>query len=146
VNDGIDTAPGWARAMLEEARVARLGLLDDRDRPRVQPVTFALHGGSLWSAIDRKPKRDPGREPARLGYLRRRPAVAFTVDHYEDDWQRLAWVQVLGEASVVEAGKAAAALDELIAKYEQYEAAAPPGPLIRIDPARVLSWRAQPGD
>lgn len=143
MNEAIETAPGWARAMLEEARVARLGLLDDRDRPRVLPVTYALHGGSLWSAVDSKPKRDPDSPPARLRYLRRRPEVALTVDRYEDDWQRLAWVQVLGEASVVEAGGAAAALDILIAKYEQYDAAPPPGPLIRIEPERVLSWRAQ---
>ena len=56
--------------MLERERVARLGLLDADDRPRVLPVTFAVAGEAIYSAIDRKPKR--ASEPARLRYLRRR--------------------------------------------------------------------------
>lgn len=142
VNAAIEEAPGWARAMLTEERVARLGLLDDRDRPRVLPVTFALHEGALWSAVDRKPKRDPERPPARLRFLRRRPAVALTVDRYEEDWARLAWVQVLGDASVLDAAGREPALEALAAKYHQYRAAPPPGPLIRIAPRRLLAWRA----
>src|SRR5436190_567980 len=39
--------------MLESERVARLGLLGEDDRPRVLPVTFAVAGGALYSAIDR---------------------------------------------------------------------------------------------
>lgn len=143
--DGLQGLPGWGLGLLEEARVARLGLVDDRDRPRVLPVTFALREGAIWSAIDRKPKRDPDREPARLRYLRRRPQVALTVDRYEDDWQRLAWVQVLGRASILDVSdgeEAQEAVEALAAKYRQYRAEAPPGPLIRIAPERVLSWRA----
>src|SRR3954453_21422666 len=68
----FDRSPAWANEMLASARVARLGLLDTDDRPRVLPVTFALVGGAIYSAIDHKPKR-PGGEPARLRYLRRRP-------------------------------------------------------------------------
>ena len=36
----LDELPGWAENVLETARVAHLALLDDRDRPRVLPVTF----------------------------------------------------------------------------------------------------------
>ena len=143
VDGSLEALPGWARALLVEARVARLGLLDDRGLPRVLPVTFALAGGAVWSAIDRKPKADPKREPARLAYLRRRPEVALTVDRYEDDWERLAWVQVLGRASVVSVSEGRAALDALGAKYEQYRADPPPGPLIRIEPRRALWWKAR---
>jgi PPOX class probable F420-dependent enzyme len=133
--------PGWARAMLEEARVGHLGLLDDRDRPRVLPITFALAGEELWSAIDDKPKR-PG-EPARLRYLRRKPQAALTVDLYSDDWDELVWVQVLGEVSIVDVADAPAALDALRAKYEQYRAASPAGPLLRLAPERALWWSAR---
>ena len=86
--------------MLESARVARLGLLDDADRPRVLPVTFAVAGSAIYSAVDSKPKR-PG-EPARVRYLRRRPEAALTVDHYADDWTQLAWVQVLGRVELLD--------------------------------------------
>lgn len=135
---------GWALALLTEARVARLGLLDSDDRPRVLPVTYALSGERIWSAIDSKPKRR-GREPARLGFLRRRPEVALTIDRYDEDWSRLAWVQVLGEASIHEAEEEPAALAALIEKYEAYRAEPPPGPLIAIRPSRALAWRAEEG-
>ena len=60
------------------ARVARLGLLDESDDPRILPVTFAEHEDALWSAVDRKPKRTS--EPARLRRLRRRPQASLLVD------------------------------------------------------------------
>jgi PPOX class probable F420-dependent enzyme len=136
----LDRLPGWARELLESARVARLGLLDDRDRPRVLPITFALAEDAVWTAIDRKPKRSP--EPARLRYLGRRPEGAVTVDRYEDEWQRLAWVQLLCTAEILDARDALAGVGALTAKYEQYRRAPPPGPVIRLVPARALWWRA----
>jgi PPOX class probable F420-dependent enzyme len=141
----LDQLPNWARDLLAEARVARLGLLDHERRPRVLPVTYALHAGSLWTAIDRKPKRDPEREPARVGFLRCNPHVALTVDRYDDDWGRLAWVQVLGEVAVLAMADEPDALAALIAKYPQYEGEPPPGPLLRIDPRRGLFWASGGG-
>lgn len=135
---------GWALGLLTEARVARLGLLDSDDRPRVLPVTYALSGERIWSAIDAKPKRR-GREPARLGFLRRRPDVALTVDRYDENWSRLAWVQVLGVASIHDTQEEPDALAALIEKYEPYRAEAPAGPLIAIRPSRALAWRAEEG-
>ena len=131
----------WARELLERSPVARLGLLDEGDRPRVLPVTFAVAGERIWSAIDRKPKRSDT-EPARLRFIRRRPEVALTVDRYDDDWTRLAWVQVLGRASIHPAEEEPEALTALSEKYEQYSAEPPPGPLIAIEPERALAWRA----
>ena len=63
----LDELPPWARALLDESRVAHLGILDTRHRPRVLPVTFAVVDGAVWSAIDHKPKRRPGEELARSG-------------------------------------------------------------------------------
>jgi PPOX class probable F420-dependent enzyme len=128
--------------MLEAGRVARLAYLDDRDGPRALPVTYALCDGSVWSAIDDKPKASA--EPARLRYLRRRPEAALVVDVYDDDWSRLAWVQLLGKVEIVEAADAASAMDALAAKYEAYASKRPPGPLLRLSPERGLSWRAEP--
>ena len=93
--------------------------------PRVLPVTFAVADGRIWSAIDRKPKR-PG-EPARLRFLRRDPRAALTVDRYSDDWDQLAWVQVLGRVSIMEVGEGRPGLEALSAKYEEYREEAPPG-------------------
>jgi PPOX class probable F420-dependent enzyme len=126
--------------LVEEARVGRLGLVDDEGGPRVLPVTFALAEGRIWSAIDRKPKSTP--EPARLRYLRRDPRAALTVDRYSDDWERLAWVQALGRVSVLEAGDAAAGMRALAGKYPQYVEEPPPGPVLCLTPERWISWRA----
>jgi PPOX class probable F420-dependent enzyme len=130
----------WALELVRTARVGRLGLLDSDGRPRVLPVTFAESAGALYSAIDRKPKRTG--EPARVRWLRERPHAALTVDEYDDDWSRLAWVQVLGEVHVEDVGERPDALDALAAKYPQYRAEPPPGPLLRLEPERAICWRA----
>jgi PPOX class probable F420-dependent enzyme len=133
----LEGLPGWALEMLEAARVARLGLLDEGDLPRVLPVTFAAFEGALWSAIDHKPKRDG--EPARVRRLRRRPEATLLVDRYDDDWSRLAWVEVRGQVSVEPLGPA---LDALADKYPQYVHEPPQGPLLRLAPERFACWRA----
>jgi PPOX class probable F420-dependent enzyme len=133
----------WANELLESARVARLGLLDLEGAPRVLPVTFAVADGRIWSAIDQKPKR--AGEPARLRFLRRDARAALTVDRYSDDWEQLAWVQVLGRISIIEVADGQAGLAALSVKYEPYREEAPPGPLLAMDPRRYLSWRAAEG-
>jgi PPOX class probable F420-dependent enzyme len=129
----------WANKLLRTARVGRLGLVDASGAPRVLPVTFALAEGRIWSAIDQKPKRTG--EPARLRFLRRDPRAALTVDRYSDDWNQLAWVQVLGRVSIVEIDEGAAGLEALREKYEPYREEVPPGPLLALQPERYLEWR-----
>lgn len=126
--------------MLEDERVARLAFVDEEDRPRVLPVTFALAEGAAWSAIDDKPKR--AAEPARVRYLRRRPEAALCVDRYDDDWRRLAWVQLVGRVEVLAVEEGSAGLEALVAKYAPYRERTPPGPLLRLQPDRALHWRA----
>jgi PPOX class probable F420-dependent enzyme len=78
--------------LLARSRVGRLGLVDDDGAPRVLPVTYAIDGETLVTAVDQKPKRRRGDELARVRWLRARPTAALTVDHYDDDWSALAWV------------------------------------------------------
>ncbi len=104
------------------------------------PVTFAVAEGRIWSAIDRKPKS--AAEPARVGFLRRDPRGALTVDRYSDDWEELAWVQALGAVKIMDLEAGAAGLAALTGKYEQYRGEAPPGPLLALRPERYLWWRA----
>lgn len=136
----LDALPGWARSLLDDERVARLAFVDDEERPRVLPVTFAVAGGAVWSAIDDKPKR--AAEPARVRWLRRRPAAALLVDVYDDDWSRLAWVQLLGRVEVLAIDDGPEGAAALAAKYEPYAERTPPGPLLRLTVQRALHWRA----
>jgi len=129
--------------MIDTARVARLGLIDDAGRPRVLPVTFALVGDdTVWSAVDQKPKRSPGVELARVRWLRRRPEATLLVDHYSDKWSQLAWVQLIGRIAILDDADPPA---ELLAKYEPYRLQPPQGPLLRLDIERAVWWRAAEG-
>jgi hypothetical protein len=76
-------------------------------------------------------------------FLRARPAAALTADRYEDDWDALAWVQVLGTVDVLDDPAAdRVGLDALVAKYAPYRDRPPAGPLLRLRPERALWWRA----
>jgi PPOX class probable F420-dependent enzyme len=65
--------------------VAWLATTDPDGRPHLVPIVFALEGDTLYSAVDRKPKRSS--KLRRIENARARPDVTILVDHYEDDWQ-----------------------------------------------------------
>jgi PPOX class probable F420-dependent enzyme len=136
----LATLPSWAASLLGNGRVGRLAFADADGHPRVLPITYAVVAGAIWSAIDQKPKA-PG-EPARVRWLRERPAASLVVDRYSDDWAELAWVQLLGTIEVIDLPGGADALAALTDKYEQYRSEPPPGPLLRLDVERALWWRA----
>jgi PPOX class probable F420-dependent enzyme len=108
--------PEAAHRLLEQARVGRLATLDARGRPTLVPIVYALIGAELWSPIDGKPKR--GGELARVRNIRRDPRVSVLIDAWDEDWQRLWWIQLRGEARVERPD--AAALAALVARYPQY--------------------------
>lgn len=108
----------------------------------MQPVTFALVGDRLYSAVDHKPKRVAPDRLARVRRLRRDPRAALTVDRYEADWSRLAWVQVLGAVEILTAAAVPDAVDALRNKYSAYADTPPAGPVLALRPERCLYWSA----
>jgi PPOX class probable F420-dependent enzyme len=105
-------------------------------------VTFAWHAGTVvWAVDEVKPKR--GRGLRRLRDLDADPRVALLVDHYQDDWSGLWWVELRGTASTLEGEEADAGLDALAARYPAYLLARPPGPVIAIRPERWTWWSAR---
>jgi PPOX class probable F420-dependent enzyme len=132
------------RARLEGARVARLATEWDDRGPHLVPICFALDGDALVSAVDRKPKRS--RDLRRLRNVRAHPVATVLADHYEEDWRALWWVRVRGPARVLPAGtgEEARALSLLVAKYPQYRAAPPPGPVLQVALAEWRGWAWEP--
>jgi PPOX class probable F420-dependent enzyme len=129
------------RARLSAARVGRLATVRPDGRPHLVACCFAVHGDRLWTAVDAKPKASQRLQ--RLANVRAHPRASLLVDHYEEDWDALWWVRVDGPAAVLEDGdEHAAALAALIAKYRQYTAAAPRGPVIAIEVERWSGWSA----
>jgi PPOX class probable F420-dependent enzyme len=137
----LDRLPQWASDLLRDSRVGHLGMIDINGRPRVLPVTYAIHEAAVWTAIDNKSKR-PGREPARVRWLREHPHAALTVDRYEDDWSELRWVQFIGDIAVLDGPPVGEVLRALADRYPQYHADPPPGPVLRLAIVRAVWWRA----
>jgi PPOX class probable F420-dependent enzyme len=128
-------------ARLTAARVARLATTDRDGRPHLVPIVFAVDGDTLYSAVDRKPKRSTTLR--RIENARARPDVTILVDHYEDDWRRLWWIRLRGRARVLEAGaERERALTLLAEKYDQYRSERPDGPVLAVDIVDVREWSA----
>lgn len=132
---------------VRNARVGHLATVDARNRPSVVPICFALLDNDdllLVSVLDEKPKRVADRELARVRNIRHQPEVMVVVDAYDEDWSRLAFVQVRGAASLMVAGSDghAEAIDALRHKYPQYRTMAiEDRDVIAIRALRATSWR-----
>lgn len=130
------------RARLSSARVGRLATVRPDGDPHVVVCCFAVHGDRLWTAVDAKPKTTTRLQ--RLDNIRAHPRASLLVDHYEEDWDELWWVRADGAAALLEAGaEHDAAVGALVAKYPQYEAAPPAGPVIAVEVARWVGWSAR---
>ena len=129
---------------MEEQRVAHLATVDERGRPHVVPLCYALHEGRIYTPVDEKPKRSPDRPLRRIRNIVAHPEVCLVVDRYEEDWSRLAWLQVRGTAALVtDADERTQALAVLRARYAQYHSMdLESRPLIRITPEQIVGWSA----
>ena len=140
----MDEDGAWRR--VAAARVAHLATVRPDGRPDVVPCCFALaDDGRLFTAVDGKPKST--RRLQRLANVRARPDVTVLVDAYDEDWARLWWVRVRGVARVVPDGDPAVALalGLLAAKYPQYRAAPPAGPVLEVTAGAIRWWTGSGG-
>ena len=123
------------------AAVASLATVGADGRPHIVPVCFALDDQTLYFAVDAKPKRTTNLK--RLRNIAGNPAVSILVDHYEDDWNRLWWVRLDGQARVVtDQGEAQRALLLLAERYSQYRVTPPAGPVVAVAIEDMTGWSA----
>ena len=134
----------WEHTFIAQQRVARLATVDAQGQPHVLPIVYAFEGQRLYTPLDAKPKRVDPRQLQRVRNIQANPHVAVIIDAYAEDWNRLAWVQLRGEAMLVESGPVRARGVRLLeAKYDQYQQLPLAGrPVIVITVQRVTSWRA----
>ena len=127
-------------------RVARLATIAADGTPTVVPICFALIGNDepvIVSVLDDKPKSVPDEDLARVRHIRRDPRTSLIVDHYDEDWSQLAFVQIRGIARLIEPDDPAhaPAITALRSKYPQYHAMAiEQRPVMVIEPRRTTSW------
>jgi PPOX class probable F420-dependent enzyme len=132
-------------AKLQEARIARLATLDSQWRPHIVPVCFVYDGSVFYTAVDRKPKSVPPEKLARLRHIAAAPQVALLIDEYSEDWERLWFILVRGQAKLIATSahqERAGAIRRLKEKYPQYTAGmlGDDAPIIRITPDRINTW------
>ena len=131
------------RDFLDRSRVAHLATADRHGLPHLVPVCFGVTGLSLYITVDEKPKRT-GVRLKRIRNIQENPAVAVTVDRWDEDWTRLAWIMLRGSAEILadggEHGQAQTLLRSRYVQYRTMELASLPVIAIRIH--RVLSWGA----
>ncbi len=130
-----------ARAFCEVSRVARLATADAKGVPHLVPVCYAVIGDSLYITIDEKPKRTDILLK-RLRNIQENPEIAVTVDRWDEDWRRLAWVMLRGRADILADGdEHDRAQDRLRERYPQYRSMdIAPLPVIALRIARATSW------
>jgi PPOX class probable F420-dependent enzyme len=131
-----------AAAFIRAARVAHLATADAAGQPHVIPICFVLDGNEFFSPIDEKPKQTSPRRLRRLRNIGANPKICLVVDRYEEDWQKLAYVLVIGTAKILLRGKRHdRAVRLLRRKYPQYRSMAlEQRPIIRISPTRAVGW------
>ncbi|NYI82460.1 PPOX class probable F420-dependent enzyme [Saccharopolyspora hordei] len=103
------------------------------------PITFAVAGDVVVTAVDHKPKRTT--QLRRLRNVVENPQVTVLADHYDDDWDRLWWVRADGRAEVADAPDHPDLVAALVAKYPQYREERPNGRLIVVRVDRWSGWR-----
>jgi PPOX class probable F420-dependent enzyme len=140
----LNLEPAEARRRFAAVAVARLATVSPGGRPHLVPVTFAVDGDLIYSAVDAKPKTTT--RLARLRNIAAEPRVAMLADHYEPDWDLLWWARADGSATVLAgAAEMAGPVALLARRYPQYRAAPPRGPVIAVRVERWTGWAASAG-
>ncbi len=128
------------RQRVELVRSGVLSTVTAQGRPHAVPCCFVLDGETVYSAVDAKPKSTLALR--RLDNLAVNPEACLLVDFYDDDWSLLWWIRVDGTGRVLTSGaERDRAVELLAAKYPQYRASSPPGPVIAL---AISSWRGWP--
>jgi PPOX class probable F420-dependent enzyme len=143
----MSAIPATLAGFISEARVGHLGTADAAGQPLVVPICYAFDGESLFSAVDAKPKRSTA-GLRRIRNIRENASVSVVIDHYEEDWTRLRYVIIQGEAQLLTDGSDfSRGVDLLRAKYPQYRTLGldrDAGLMIRVKPAKVTQWQFEP--
>ena len=129
--------PESVRALLERERRGVLTTLDPGGCGHSVPVVFVVIGDEIVAPIDHKPKT--GRVLTRVKNIERDARVTVLVDHWDEDWTRLAWVMVRARA-VIEPDTPPEVVQALNARYPQYAPEERPDALIRMSPTKLTWW------
>ena len=132
--------PPNVELFISNQRIATLATSGNDGQPHLVPVCFVYDESTFYTVIDEKPKKVPPLQLRRIKNIIQNPYVALLLHHYEDEWDKLAYLMIRGTAEVLEGGHRHA-VELLRDKYPQYlnmdlEAA----PAIQITPEQFTAW------
>ena len=131
------------KALIKEAKVARLATVDQKSHPYVVPVVFVFHENSFFIPIDEKVKTVNARKLKRIKNIEKNPNVTLLIDKYQNDWKKLFFLMIHGKATVID-GKNNKLMDKihklLISKYPQYKKIGVGNSCITISPTKITFW------
>jgi PPOX class probable F420-dependent enzyme len=131
-------------ALLQSFRIGHLATADANAVPHLVPICFVYDGQAVYTAIDHKPKRATGYRMKRIRNMLENPQVTFLVDHYEEDWLRLAYVMIQGRAHILDNGperqRALVLLEDKYPQYRERQLAQSTGLVIKIVPDSIRHW------
>ena len=137
-----ENPPAAVERFVRAHHVARLATVDEHGRPHVVPICYAYASGRLYTPLDLKPKTRAPEGLRRVRNILANPQVQVLIDDYDEDWSRLAFVQLRGSAALLhEGGEYRRALRLLARKYPQYQALPLAGrPIIAVTVEQVVAW------
>jgi PPOX class probable F420-dependent enzyme len=136
------------RTIICAARVARLATVDSEDcKPYLVPVVFIYDGNNFYIPIDEKAKRSKPEKLKRVKNIQTNPNVALLIDEYNEDWKKIWFIMIQGNASLINNIKSKQ--NRLIQrvhrllyeKYPQYLTTGIGKFCIMIRPKRVINWK-----
>jgi PPOX class probable F420-dependent enzyme len=136
------------KAKITEAKVARLATVDLECKPHLIPVVFVFDNDCYFIPIDEKTKRSRPEKLKRAKNIQQNPNVALLIDEYNEDWKKLYFIMIQGQASIV--GKELEQNEMLLLekahkllsdKYVQYQKIGIGEYVIMIIPQKVITWK-----
>jgi PPOX class probable F420-dependent enzyme len=129
-------------SFIEGQQVARLATADGNGVPHIVPVCFVLIRENVYIALDAKPKRTTTLRLKRVLNITENPRVSLLFDRYDNDWTKLAWVRLDGDAEMLLGSpERQEALGLLRERYAQYESLLPENsPVIAVRISHASSW------
>ena len=124
-------------------RLGHLATAAQDGSPHVVPVCYAHDGSRFYTPLDEKPKLVADLQLARVRNILADPRVALVIDRYDEDWSRLAYILIRGQAQILASGEHGheLAVELLRDRYRQYQdMPLDRHPIIAIAPDRVISW------
>jgi PPOX class probable F420-dependent enzyme len=129
---------------ISRKRIAHFATCDSSGIPTVIPICFVYHAKTVYTPIDKKPKKISPTKLKRIKNIIENPFVSLVIDEYNDDWDRLSYVIIQGSASLIDHGKEyETALQKLCEKYEQYSKMKLNDlglPVIKIVSNKIITW------